>query len=270
MVKFTDNELTFLKENYPKYGSKYCSLALNRSQSIIRQRALKLGISGKDSYPHPSTQTNFKFDMLENPTKEFIYFLGYMWADGSICQVFRPNSNKGSFSVRIEISSDDYNQIESIFESFITFSKYERKRNKNWKQTSVCGINNKYLFEFLDDLGFKNKSLGIQNVFNYCDSYNMGNYFILGYFDGDGYSDFSKVLQWCGPYDTDWTTLEDFFKTYNINTGIYRHTTNKGHKYSEFKIQNRFGINWFINNILPDNNFGLSRKRPTLGTDTQI
>lgn len=44
-VKYTDEEIEFIKENYPIYGSKYCADALNRSVNAINKKIKKLGLS---------------------------------------------------------------------------------------------------------------------------------------------------------------------------------------------------------------------------------
>ncbi len=181
MYTYTDNEKEFLIENYPKYGSKYCSLVLNQPKSSIAYEASKLELSSKNYYPHPSTQTNFKFEILENPTKGFAYFLGYMWADGYMRKNYRKGSDKCSYSIGIEIASADYQQVEDLFKSFITFSTYNRKRSDAWKQTTICGINNKYLYEFLESLNFRDKNLGIDKIATYCKTHNLLEFFLMGY-----------------------------------------------------------------------------------------
>ena len=261
MTTYTKSDVEFLTENYPKYGSKYCSIVLGIQQTKLKYIASKLKLSSSDYYPHPSLQKTFNFDILQQPTKEFAYFLGFMWADGSITQKFRKGSTKSSYSIGIEISSDDYSNIENIFKTFITFSKYSRKRNDNWKQTTVCGLNNKYLFNFLDSLNYRNKTLGIEQVSEYCKSHNLFKYFLLGYFDGDGYTNFKNIIEFSGPIDNNWDYLKSYFNQNDINLGIYANThPTKNHSSSRLKIQNEIGVKWFMDNILEES-FGLKRKR---------
>ena len=41
-MNWIDNEILFLKNNYPKYGIKFCSNKLNRTEDSIMNKARKL------------------------------------------------------------------------------------------------------------------------------------------------------------------------------------------------------------------------------------
>lgn len=43
--KYTENDIEFIKNNYPKYGSKYCAKVLNRSESAINKKIKKLNLN---------------------------------------------------------------------------------------------------------------------------------------------------------------------------------------------------------------------------------
>lgn len=55
-VKYSDDEIEFLKENYPKYGATYCAKKLNRSFSALCKKAEKLGLTINRSYQYISQQ----------------------------------------------------------------------------------------------------------------------------------------------------------------------------------------------------------------------
>lgn len=42
--KYSEQEIEFIKNNYPKYGSKYCAEKLNRSENAINKKIKKLGL----------------------------------------------------------------------------------------------------------------------------------------------------------------------------------------------------------------------------------
>lgn len=44
-IKYSDDEIQFIKENYPKYGSKYCAEKLNRSISAMNKKIKKMGLN---------------------------------------------------------------------------------------------------------------------------------------------------------------------------------------------------------------------------------
>lgn len=43
-IKYSEDEINFIKENYPKYGSKYCAEKLNRSINAINKKIKKMGL----------------------------------------------------------------------------------------------------------------------------------------------------------------------------------------------------------------------------------
>lgn len=44
-IKYSNEELEFIKKNYPIYGSKYCANKLNRSENAINKKIKKLGLT---------------------------------------------------------------------------------------------------------------------------------------------------------------------------------------------------------------------------------
>lgn len=46
---WSEEEINFLKENYPNKGQIYCSKSLNRTERAVRDKARKLGISSNNS-----------------------------------------------------------------------------------------------------------------------------------------------------------------------------------------------------------------------------
>lgn len=51
-VKYTDEELQFIKENYPIKGAKYCADKLGRSKDALNKKVKKMGLSIKWKYTY--------------------------------------------------------------------------------------------------------------------------------------------------------------------------------------------------------------------------
>jgi hypothetical protein len=54
--KYTEYELDFIKNNYPKHGSKYCAIKLGRSENAINKKIKKMGLSIDWKYEYISQQ----------------------------------------------------------------------------------------------------------------------------------------------------------------------------------------------------------------------
>lgn len=54
--KYSEDELKFIKENYPKYGSKYCAKMLNRSENAINKKIKKMGLNIEWKYEYVDKQ----------------------------------------------------------------------------------------------------------------------------------------------------------------------------------------------------------------------
>ena len=54
--KYSNFEILFIKENYPKYGAKYCAKILNKNAPSICNKAAKMGIKQIGKEKHPSMQ----------------------------------------------------------------------------------------------------------------------------------------------------------------------------------------------------------------------
>ena len=260
-MKYSEEEESFIIENYPKFGATYCSSVLiNRDVEAVGAKARRMGLRHESNFQHPTLCKNFSIDIIENPSKEFAYLLGFLWADGYI---LKKVDKKGFKHHRIvcEIVSEDFHTIWNKFDRFSKWSISKRKRKVNWKETSTATINNKYFYEFLESLGFKSKLEGFVKVFNYLKPFNLIDYFICGLFDGDGHTDFKKLIELSSSITQDWASIEEIFKKNDISYGLYYYThPTKKHSASIIKIQNIKGFEWFNENFLKFD-IGLPRKR---------
>lgn len=53
-IKYSDEELKFIKENYPKHGCKYCADMLGRSKDALNKKVKKMGLKINWKYVYES------------------------------------------------------------------------------------------------------------------------------------------------------------------------------------------------------------------------
>src|SRR5690348_29144 len=89
-------------------------------------------------------------------TPEFIYFLGYIWADGNLA--------KDGNRLSLEIVKDDMDTILPIFKKILKINNiYERSRfryNKPCRTTSNLMVTDICFANFLRSCGFGNRKAG--------------------------------------------------------------------------------------------------------------
>lgn len=124
------------------------------------------------------------FDSID--TEEKAYWLGFIYADGSI------SFQKGRYSFELSLKGDDIEHLNK-FNSFMKYKGNNVKLGKtscNGKIFSRCrwSIGNKHLWETLNNYGcIPRKSLNLQfpkeEIFK---DKSLIRHFLRGYFDGDG------------------------------------------------------------------------------------
>ena len=127
---------------------------------------------------------NLKYNFSSIDSSESAYWLGFIYADGSI--TYTPNKEKNRYVLEIGLKEEDYNHLLK-FKTFIGSHcsiKY-REKTKSYRLT----VSSKELTMNLHKLGIlKNKTYN-DNICNIWEnvpiSYKRD--FIRGYFDGDGH-----------------------------------------------------------------------------------
>lgn len=130
------------------------------------------------------------FDEID--TEEKAYWLGFIYADGSICSDPLNPEKKARYAFEISLKGDDYKHLEK----FNTFMEHRSNNVKisnskcNGKTFKRCRwmIANKHLWNTLNNYGCTpNKSLTLEfpdeSIFK---DKSLIRHFIRGYFDGDG------------------------------------------------------------------------------------
>jgi hypothetical protein len=165
-------------------------------------------------------------------SKEFVYYLGFLWADGS---VYRNG-------IRLElIESDsitlinDFNKID-----FIKFNTHRRIREGCKPQMSIYFCNSK-LYDNFFSLYFKDKSILSPKELLKITPDNLKRYFYLGLIDGDGcfYISKNKNTQFSisSSFEQDWSHIEEIFKSLNIKKYKINRRVNKNNMNSQSSIR---------------------------------
>jgi len=179
---WTEEEISFLKENYKSLPTEEISSILNRTRDAIITKVNNLGIS---SYADKKGRYLFNRDYFSVLNLERAYWAGFIAADGCLSTV------GNSIKLSIRLNRKDHNHLE-MFKKCISHEGPVHKGSSLRKQTtcffSVIEING--IFEWQSDL-YKiynitpKKSLTLKPP-NLRDS-SLIKAFIIGYIDGDGY-----------------------------------------------------------------------------------
>jgi hypothetical protein len=162
----------------------------------------------------------------------FIYFLGYLWADGSV--------SKDKKSTTLYIQEEDAREIlpniskigEILSKPFST--GLSKPKKAHWKTMMRFYSGDNDLYYFLVQNGYLDKSKKPPTKILEIIPEEKHNLFYLGFFDGDGcaYNGEKSHKLYCfsfsGPFDYDWGFLEAKFCELDIKSRIYRYKRKKG------------------------------------------
>jgi hypothetical protein len=249
--------LEFVKQNYPNRGGKYCAEQLNLSRptifGIARKLKLKCDLSNialkyrikKPEKVHPQ-------QFICPNTPEAAYILGLLWADGCI-------SHSGTSQlIRIKMITSDLENLIPTFLNTGNWKIYHYKYKNKWKPYTIIQTNNRPLFTFLNEHGYKSKSEKSACMILSKIPKHLHTYWFRGLFDGDGcfYTNFKNLNQIyiSSSYKQNWTYLENQCKNLNLNYSIKRIITKKLHKHSYLRITKSKDCLRFLNFIYNDIN----------------
>ena len=174
---WTEKEIKYLKDTYPKVGWKKASIDLKRSGESIMSMAKCFGIKSEVhnelvciSRSNNCVDQHF-FDILKGYNRGYI--LGFILADGS---------SSGDNVVIVEIKDTDEEILQFIKDQMKLTCKISYRKNRSMAHISIP---TKQMNNRLRDLGVvTNKSSVVSFPEGGDDEFNRG--VVAGYFDGDG------------------------------------------------------------------------------------
>lgn len=226
-IKYTPDIVEFLRNNYVSKGVRYCQEILGEEFSILSivNKCNALGIRSKRRNVFNKTFNINDFTNVTNPI--LVYYLGLLWADGSV----------NFSSARLQNVEEDaryfYDTIKSLggFRTYLNIPK-----NGIDKDQFIVTMNHTEICEYLMSMDYGVKSLVSPTKILSTIPDNLKHLFWLGFFDGDGncYQHPRNRRQgktaFCGSYEQDWTDLEKLLQGLGIRYKIDRTINKKGQK----------------------------------------
>lgn len=267
--KYTKEEEDTIRNNYEMYGPKYCAKLLNRDADALYAKAKRMKLKKTTQNKHPSMQKINPEQFINIMSKEVVYFLGFMWADGYI--LYRQNKTSHNYTIALEIKSEDAINILPILNSLGKWAISKRKRRDSWQETTIISTNSKDIYHFLKDNEYNLKSLKDPTTILEKIPDHLRVYWWRGFFDGDGCISFGKYpekwksLSFSSTFNYKWTELINLSGQLNVIKYSIQNYTHKikNHSSSRFMIQNKKDITKFVNFLLTSE-IGLLRKTEKL------
>jgi len=278
MLHYTEKEISFLKENYPKYGAEYCSNKLKRTKNSILSKTKRLNIKIDENLNSQIKRNNSlgwyekvgdgfynvgieQFKKISTP--EISYILGLLWSDGYVIK------NEKENIIGIELIKEDLDLLKSIFFKTGDWKYYHRKR-KNKKHSATLKTSNRPLVEYFISLDFDKKSyISPSKLLTKIPS-QFKHYFYRGIVDGDGcfyMGEHTNIFSITSSSDQDWKYVEELFDKlhlkYNVVKKEHKNKTGKISLSSVIyvcNIKDILAIGKYIYNNYKNDNIGLERK----------
>ncbi len=281
MRKWNQQEIDFLIKNYCQNGTTFCSQNLNRDRKSVQRKASKLGlyvekevieklrsITVKESWNKRTDSEKNLSKILKIPLENFmenensLYFMGYLWGDGSIIHngVARENS------LSLEIVKEDALDIFDKMNSVLKWNIYTRKRTGRREMMSFT-ITNRILTEQFLTLGYGQKSHIAPNFLENI-TIPKRRYFYMGLSDADGcwYLNKNKCYQYTisSTFEQDWKHITDLFDylkiKYSIRRRVQKRKDSLNTKSSTVVVSNRNDVIKLGEYLYADDFIGLRRK----------
>lgn len=202
-------------------------------------------------------------DFIKVKTPEKAYLLGFIWSDGWL-----RNASSKTYSVGIEIVSEDMIKLKPIFDKSCVWRECSRHRPNRRPQT-CCSFTNRQIHKFLVKCDYLEKSIKSADKILKIIPMRLRKYFYRGVFDGDGCFYHGKTncsqMSVAGSYNQNWKYWIQLFNQLGVKYQIKRREQKqkgKIHRSSIIRITNKLDIVKF-GQYLYGNSFdgiGLQRK----------
>lgn len=202
-MRYSKKTKAWIKNNFLIKTRKECADYLNISLMAVSRIANRYGIKKASIF------TDINID-LHLP--EFIYFLGFAWADAHV----RREGRKYTFS--LEIQKEDADTILPVINKLGYFTIKNRIRS-NRKVITSFKTGNEKLGLFLAESGFQEKSNIEPTKILEKIPENLRYYWWRGFFDGDGCICISgryRSLSFSGRFDYEWTEIKKILELLKI------------------------------------------------------
>lgn len=265
-MKWNENEIKLLKENYEK-GASYLSSIIDRERSSIQHKLNRMGFKvSKETKSKISKENALKRTYDEYSVNDFTkdineyssYILGLLWTDGFLL--------KNRKTTGITILKEDMLEINWIFNRVGNWYFNDRNRLNKKESRTLTGYN-PILLNSLISLDFDKKSYySPEKIFQLVPEKYL-KYLIRGIIDGDGCfyinkKQYTYQLTIASTYEQDWSFYIDFFNKLGFEFKIQRRI-NKKSKSSIIRLCQRQKIEdlskWLYDGYEIDK-IGLSRK----------
>ena len=246
-LKLTIEEKEWLKDNWCYLSAKECGYKLNKNPKQIMVIAHKMGLGSKQKNQYLFKTLNIDPRRFLNITEPVIsYFLGLIWADGSI--------RVGDRKIALTMAKEDLEPLN--LEKYIgkmtkQFSK--NKKHPSYKEIMKYTFKSRPIYDFLISCGYKEKSIISPDLILEKIPENLKSYFYLGWLDGDGsINRVPYTISFAGSINQNWNSLIILCNFLDIKYNIYK-SKNKRGKGSSFIIRGqnetiKFG-KYIYNNI---------------------
>lgn len=196
----------------------------------------------------------------EKFTKESVYILGLLWADGHI--------REKSKTTMINCSETDIDDVINVFNKTGDWNisnpikKYfNGKQVKTQKKLSTTTWG---LFEVLKNNDYINKTNMTPNKIICKIPNELKKYWFRGYLDGDGCIKLGKKygveIVFAGPYDNNWSFMVNLCQSLDVNYSIDNRLVKLG-GYSHFRVNKKSHVKKLCDYIYSDfDNIGFNRK----------
>lgn len=219
MNRYTEQDINWLRENYPTKGPKYCADHFNLSkENTAVCLAKRFGIKSLGT-------SKYGFEFNEDLTDPYlIYLLGYIWADGSFQKC------KRSARFKFEININDGVVVGKYFEKIAPTNVFKQRichYKKKSLPTLVVETRNREFCAMLEKFDFEQKSFCEPTKLLNELSEEMKHYFWRGFFDGDGCIHVSstqlnrRFILFAGQRTYEWTCLKNLLDGLKIH---YKHS----------------------------------------------
>lgn len=208
-------------------------------------------------------------ERLDDP--RFIYLLGFIWGDG--CITYTPKSKH--YRIIIGIVSPDADVLEGTFRVVESIYRWNRKWQPPRQPNSRFTITSKPFYDFLASFDYRSKSGSPDKILDKIPQH-LRHFWFRGLFDADGHvrltqnsrnpNHSSAIAAIYGPYDQDWTYVQNLCQDLGVKFTIRRRHRDTGSS-SEIILCKKTDVINFIGYLYQGyeiDQIGLKRKQAKL------